>query len=577
MKRCFAWILICVIILAALPLGASATQGDKLIALTFDDGPHSSNTAELLEGLKERNVKATFFTLGENASYNLDLIEQAYADGHEIACHSWNHPNLVDLEDEQVISQVEDSMAVLDRVCGSDADYLVRPPYGSADARVRELIAYPLIIWSVDPEDWKYRDKDHVHEAIVNDSYDGAVVLVHDIHATTIPGALAAVDDLMAEGYEFVTISELFRRRGVELEPGTRYFDCKNNGTDYGPIPAPKITYTIEGTTMEITISADTDAPIYYTTDGSVPNQQSSIYEGPFTVDYPCDIHAVAAYKLNGSRSEMAVLAPKELPSETPAMSVTNGMLTLTTSTEGADIYYTTDGSDPAENGTAYAEQVELSGGCEIRAVTSGTFYQTSDEIRRYCSSRGQLYADMDPEAWYFDPIDRMASEGLMAGVGRDAMDPEAKLTRGMLVTMLYAYSGESLGEEWQMTGGFTDVEADRYDSEAVEWAVRKNIVSGYTSTQFGPDNHVTRQELCKIVDSFLRERGHALPAGESCRERFDDYDKIASWALSSVEAMASAEMICGDGLYLKPKSNTTRGEAAAVLVKMMDYEASAR
>lgn len=574
MKRCLSYFLIAAMMLALLPLGVSAAQGDKLIALTFDDGPDSSDTAALLDGLHERNVKVTFFTLGENASYNLDLIRRAYADGHEIACHSWNHPDLVTLEDDQIVHQVEDSLAVLDQVCGTDAAYLFRPPYGSTDERVRSLIDYPLILWSVDPEDWKYRDADHVHSAIVNDSYDGAIVLAHDIHETTIPGALAAIDDLMAEGYEFVTVSELFRRRGIALQPGTRYFDCENNGTDYGPIPEPEITYTMKDQTMEITITADTDAPIYYTTDGSIPTQHSAVYEGPFTVDFPCDIHAVAAYKFNGSRSDVAVLAPGVLPSEKPSISIEEMRLTLTTATQGAEIYYTLDGSDPGEAGSVYAEPIALSDGCEIRAVTGGTFYETSPEIRRYCSARGQLYADMDPEAWYFEPIDRMVSEGLMVGNGDGIMDPKANLTRGMLVTLLYAYSGDALEEDWQQTSEFTDVALERYDAEAVEWAFRHNIISGYSSTQFGPDDYVTRQELCKIVEGFLRERGHTLPAGESCRERFSDYDKIAFWALPSVEAVVSAGILSGDGANLSPKGNTTRGEAAAILVRLMDYEA---
>lgn len=577
MKRWLSYILIIVVVFAALPLGASAQQGGKLIALTFDDGPSRADTAALLDGLRERNVKVTFFTLGENAGYNLDLIRTAYADGHEIACHSWNHPDLVTLEDEQVISQFEDSMAVLDQVCGTDADYLVRPPYGSTNERVRALIDYPLILWSVDPEDWKYRDADHVHSAIVNNSYDGAIVLAHDIHATTIPGALAAIDDLQADGYEFVTVSELFRRRGEVLQPGTRYFDCENNGTDYGPIPTPEITYTVQDKTMEITIDADTDAPIYYTTDGSIPNEQSAVYEGPFTVDFPCNIHAVAAYKLNGSRSDVAVLAPNELPTEMPAISVDDMVLTLTTSTDGADIYYTTDGSDPVESGISYSEPTALPGICEIRAVTGGTFYRTSPEIRRICSARGQLYVDMDPEAWYFEPIDRMVSEGRMAGMGDGKIEPEANLTRGMLVTLLYASSGDSLETDWQQTSEFSDVAADRYDAEAVEWAFRHNMVRGYNAAQFGPDDYVTRQEMCMIVDAFLRQRGNALPEGESCKGKFQDYDKIARWALPSVEAMVSAGIIVGDGTNMSPKGNTTRAEMAAILVRVLDYEASFR
>ncbi len=577
MKRILSFLLMIVMAFTVLPLGASAAQGDKLIALTFDDGPHKSNTAALLDGLKERNVKVTLFTLGQNASYYPDVLRRAYDEGHEIASHSWDHANLVKLDDSGVVGQVDDSLAVLNKICGTDSDYLFRPPYGSTNEHVRSLIQYPLIFWSVDPEDWKYRDADHVHSAIVENSYDGAIILVHDIHATSIPGALAAVDDLMAQGYEFVTVSELFRRRGVALEPGKRYFDCPNNGTDYGPIPKPEISYSAANGAMEITISADTDAPIYYTTDGSIPNEQSTRYEGPFSVTYPCDIHAVAAYKLNGSRSEVVSMSPGEATASIPTISVDQMTMTLSATPEDASIYYTLDGSDPAVYGTTYTEPVEITENCVIRAVSGGEFYKMSSELQMYVAANGKLYADVSPQAWYFPAIDRMVSKGIMAGIGDYKFAPEEKITRAMLVSMLYSYSGDSLGEGWEKTSDYTDVSSDAYYAEAAEWAYRNQILSEFVSAQFSPNSYVTRQELCKILDDFLCSRGHGLPEGTSSRERYRDYDKITSWALPSVDALTSAGIVGGDSLNFRPKGNTTRGEAAVILTKMMEYEESFR
>ena len=218
MKRILSLLLALVLVLTivpVVPLKAEAKTGGKLVALTFDDGPSSKYTAQLLDGLKERGVPVTFFMLGENAASNRKLVKRAYEEGHEIACHTWDHPNLTKCSDSKIKKQMEDTFEELDRACGDEADYLVRPPYGSTNAHVRSLIANPLIYWSVDSEDWSLLNTEKVRKKIVAESYDGCIILCHDIHKTTIPAALQAIDDLMDLGYEFVTVSELYRRRGV--------------------------------------------------------------------------------------------------------------------------------------------------------------------------------------------------------------------------------------------------------------------------------------------------------------------------------------------------------------------------
>ena len=113
---------------------------------------------------------------------------------------------------------------------GGDDPAYIRPPYGNANQTVRSNVSVPLINWAVDPLDWKYRNADTVCNNIVSGAYDGAIILVHDIHKTSVPGALAAIDELLDEGYEFVTVKDLFKRRGVTPEAGKVYYDAKNNG-----------------------------------------------------------------------------------------------------------------------------------------------------------------------------------------------------------------------------------------------------------------------------------------------------------------------------------------------------------
>ena len=574
MKKIFSLLLTVVLLLGMIPIPSHAAQGGKLIALTFDDGPDGVDTVKLLDGLETRQAKVTFFTLGQNASRNKDLIRRAYAQGHEIACHSWDHPDLTGKSDAEVRRQVKDSTAVLDEICGTGANYLFRPPFGSTNERVRSLIPHPIIIWSVDPQDWKYRNTDTVRNHIVNNAYDGAIVLVHDIHSTTIPAALQAIDILTKQGYEFVTVSELYRRRGLSMQPGVRYFDCRSNGTDLGPIEKPEISYTVSGDKMEITLTAPSDAPIYYTLDGSVPNQQATRYEGPFEAPYPCNLHAVAAYQLNGSRSEPAVLAPGETPCQMPRISVENGIVTMQAEDPGVTIYYTLDGSDPASGGRVYEAPIPLSGEGELRVICGGGFYRPSPEQRLYYSARGQLYRDIRPGDWYFDPMDRMTAEGMMKGVGDYRVAPQERLTRGMLVTLLYRYQAAPLEEGWEKTSQFGDVPGDEYYAAPVEWAFRNGIVNGDSATVFRPEGDITRQELCRVIAGFLKHRGHTLPAGTALEGRFDDAGRISDWAKESMESMVAAQLLLGDGRNVNPRGSATRAEVSAILIRMMDYEA---
>lgn len=575
MKRILSLLMAVVLLVGLIPFQADAVQGGKLIAITFDDGPSPSHTGRLLDGLKERGVKVTFFCQGSAADANMSLLERAYADGHEIGSHTWNHPELTTISDDAVRSQLSRTEAVFDKVCGSKAEYLVRPPYGSTNEHTRSLIPNPLILWSVDTRDWELLNTYSVRDMILQEAYDGAIILLHDIHGTSVDGALLAIDKLLQQGYELVTVSELYRRRGEPLEDGVRYYHCKNNGTDLGPIPMPKITYTTDKVTMDITITADTDAPIYYTTDGSTPNSDSPVYTGPFTVKYPCNIRAVAAYQMNGSRSDTAVLAPGQTPCESPVISVENGVMTLTCGTEGVDMYYTLDGSKATTKSTLYTGPVKITGDHYIRAVSGGGFYKTSKETVLYCSPRFNLFADVSPDDWFMDSIDRMVAEGLIYGIGDYKMAPGSKLTRGMLVAILYRYSGEDLGNAWIPSHSFRDVPDDAYYAEAVQWAYSRGIVSGYSETQFGPNGNLTRQELCKVIDYFLIYRGNRLPMGDSCKGVFADYGRIAPWALYSVEAMVSAGLIFGDGTNMRPTGTATRAEVAAILARVMDYEAS--
>ena len=220
-KRHLSIILILALLLSALPC-ASFASGEKLLALTFDDGP-GLYTDRLLDILAERGVKATFFIVGQQADRFPDVIRRMYEEGHQLASHTYGHVDLKKYSEGGIVAQLQRTADTLDRITGVPQRYVLRPPYGSADDRVLETIGVPAILWSIDPADWKYRDAQIDHDNVLEAAKDGGIILLHDIHEQSVEAVPSIIDDLSSKGYQFVTVNELFRRKGVKLEPGKVY------------------------------------------------------------------------------------------------------------------------------------------------------------------------------------------------------------------------------------------------------------------------------------------------------------------------------------------------------------------
>ena len=203
---------------------------EKLIAITFDDGP-GAYTAQLLDELAARDVKATFFVSGYRAANYPETLKRMVSEGHQLASHTQNHENLNTLSAAKIADEISRTQDYITAAGGDNPAY-IRPPYGNANKTVRAQAPSPLINWSVDPEDWKYHNADTVCSNILAGSYDGAIILVHDIYQTSVNGALAAIDKLLEQGYEFVTVRDLLLRRGITPEAGVMYYDAKNTGVN---------------------------------------------------------------------------------------------------------------------------------------------------------------------------------------------------------------------------------------------------------------------------------------------------------------------------------------------------------
>ncbi len=192
------------------------------VALTFDDGP-GPYTAELLDTLDSYGARATFFDVGENVVARPELVRRQAGAGHEIGNHSWSHPRLTGLGAERLREEIDRTSAAIGEVTGT-APRLLRPPFGEHDERVREAAGMPLIMWSVDPEDWRVRDTAHVTRAVLDRVRPGDVVLMHDIQRTTVAAVPEILRVLSGRGYRFVTVSELYAGPdGGALLPGAVY------------------------------------------------------------------------------------------------------------------------------------------------------------------------------------------------------------------------------------------------------------------------------------------------------------------------------------------------------------------
>lgn len=204
----------------AQPAGAQPVKG--YIALTFDDGPWPQTTETLLDGLAQRGAKATFFLIGEQVAGQQDIVKRMEDEGHQIGLHTWQHVSLKGLTQEGIRAQLDKTREILQDLVGPEK-FMLRPPYGFVDETLEQWAHSPIICWSVDTEDWKTKDVNAIVQTVTQQAGDGDIILMHDIYDTSVTAALACVDRLMAEGYYFVTVEELFALRGEIPQEGQVY------------------------------------------------------------------------------------------------------------------------------------------------------------------------------------------------------------------------------------------------------------------------------------------------------------------------------------------------------------------
>lgn len=184
----------------------------KMVALTFDDGPNRKYTEKLLDGLKERNVKASFFLVGECIEGNEEVLKRMESEGHLIGVHCMQHTQLTKEPLKEALEQLGKTKDMIVEITGTSPEY-IRPPYGSWNAELDEHAAEKLsmtpVFWSVDSLDWKLKNTAKIVNKVLHDTEDGDIILMHDEFSSSVEAAFQIIDNLLAKGYTFVTVDEL--------------------------------------------------------------------------------------------------------------------------------------------------------------------------------------------------------------------------------------------------------------------------------------------------------------------------------------------------------------------------------
>lgn len=189
-------------------VAANSIADSKKIAITFDDGPHPYYTEQLLDGLKERNAKATFFVLGKHAEQYPELVKRMSDEGHLIGNHTYSHVQLSKRNSETFKEELMKTSELIEELTGQEVQY-VRPPYGTWDKKFEEELNMFPVLWNIDPLDWSSSNVSGIVKKVTSKAKENSIILMHDEYKTTVTAALQVIDELQKQGYEFVTVDEL--------------------------------------------------------------------------------------------------------------------------------------------------------------------------------------------------------------------------------------------------------------------------------------------------------------------------------------------------------------------------------
>jgi len=499
--------LVLTLLLGAFPLKARAAAS-RLIAFTFDDGP-SQYTERLLDGLEQRGAVATFFMNGTNGANGLSRYSALAARMVALGCQSANHTDRHAQFPKLTAAQMRSEVSAVDKqlylAIGAEYTTLVRIPYGYNTPQIRANVDHPMILWSVDTMDWKTLDANAVYTHIMEHAYDGAILLMHDSYASTVDGALRAIDALRKQGYELVTVSELLRRRGNEPKNGSVYLDARDNGVTLPAYSAPELKLTpfeSEGVVRVSISAAESGLTFHYTTDGSQPTPDSPVCDGTLQIWSSATLRVVGydRFLTRTPEASRAITVPTAAPL---IAGYTDGRLSLSCATDGATISYTTDGADPAVSGTVY--DGAFAPGDTVRAIARKEGKPDSAELTVVHTAHGSLFRDIPANAAYLAAVDDVVHRGLMSGTGGWRFSPQDAMSRAQMATALHRLAGKP---DAPHTTAFSDVAEGTWYTAAVDWAVNAGILKGVGAHYFKPADALTWEQAAVALFRYARSAG---------------------------------------------------------------------
>ena len=180
----------------------------KKVAITFDDGPSGKYTKKLLDGLKKRKVKATFFLIGENVKRYPEIVKRMKKEGHLIGNHTYHHVELTSLPEDKARQEVEQTDQTISKITGEHVAYM-RPPFGVWKKEMETELEVMPVLWTVDPLDWTTKNVDEIVRKVVTQTKENDIILLHDCYDSSVKAAFRIIDQLGDKGFAFVTVEEL--------------------------------------------------------------------------------------------------------------------------------------------------------------------------------------------------------------------------------------------------------------------------------------------------------------------------------------------------------------------------------
>lgn len=199
----------------------------KIVALTYDDGPSKLTTQALIDLLDKYNASATFFINGNHANDNKDLVKKVYDAGNEIGNHTLDHVWLTKMSQEERERQIYGNESLLKFLSGQEGRMLVRPPYGDINQSIMDTFDLPFVMWNVDSRDWELRNAASIQDNVLSHIEDGDIIIMHDGYTTTIKATEEILKRLNSEGFEVVSVSELFARKNEEIPLHEKVKHCR--------------------------------------------------------------------------------------------------------------------------------------------------------------------------------------------------------------------------------------------------------------------------------------------------------------------------------------------------------------